>query len=128
MKNIALFLVSIFVAFNTIRLVIHGSREEISVMRLVGASDTFISAPFVISGIMQGLVASILVLMLLYPAIIYNESMFYPFPFFGDPSVKQMLFNYYITDFSSIFIKIVGAGIVIGAISSLFAIRRYLRV
>lgn len=128
MKNTALLLVAIFVAFNTIRLVIHGSREEISVMRLVGASDTFISAPFVISGIMQGLVASILVLMLLYPAIIYNESMFYPFPFFGDASVKQMLFNYYVTDFSTIFIKIVGAGVVIGAVSSLFAIRRYLRV
>jgi cell division transport system permease protein len=128
MKNIALFLVSIFVAFNTIRLVIHGSREEISVMRLVGASDTFISAPFIISGIMQGIVASVLVLILLYPAIIYNESMFYPFPFFGDPSVEKMLFNYYITDFSTIFIKIVGAGVVIGAVSSLFAIRRYLRV
>ena len=128
LKTTVLLLVAAFVAFNTIRLVIHGSREEISVMRLVGASNFFISAPFVISGIMQGLVASLLVLTLLYPAIMYNESLFYPFPFFADAGISAMLFDFYVSDFSIIFAKVVGGGVLIGGVSSLIAIRRYLRV
>ncbi len=128
LKTTVLLLVAMFVALNTIRLVIHGSREEISVMRLVGASDFFISAPFVISGIMQGLVSGVIVLLLLYPAITYNESMFYPFPFFSGDGIEKMLFDFYTNEFGSIFAKIVGGGIVIGALSSLVAVRRYLRV
>ena len=128
MKTTVLLLVAAFVAYNIIRLVIHGAKEEISVMRLVGASNIYISAPFVISGIMQGIVSSILVLLLLYPAIMYNESMFYPFPFFEDPSIEKMLFEFYVNDFGIIFLKITLSGVVIGGVSSWLAVRRYLRV
>jgi len=127
-ETIALVVIAVFVAFNTMRLVIHSSREEISVMRLVGASNVFISSPFIVSGIMQGFIASILVLILLYPALIYNEALFYPFPFFGDGGVDQLLFTYFVNNFPSTFFIIVGSGIAIGAISSFLAVRRYLRV
>jgi len=127
-KTIALVVLAVFVAFNTMRLVMYNSREEISVMRLVGAGNTFISAPFVVSGIMQGLAAGVLVLLLLYPALLYNEALFYPFPFFGETQVETFLFNYYITDFGKIFLIIIGSAIAIGAFSSFIAVRRYLKV
>lgn len=128
LKTVLLVLVAIFVAFNTIRLAIHNSREEIGVMRLVGASNMYISTPFVIAGILQGLVAGILALLIIYPALIFYEGAFYPFPFFEEAGYQGLLFGYYVSNFAYIFSVIVGSGIAIGAISSFFAVRRYLRI
>ncbi len=128
-KAILLVVVALFVSFNTIRLAIHNSREEIGVMRLVGASNLYISAPFVISGILQGLISGILVLLLLYPALIFYETAFYPFPFFAEAAgYDKLLFGYFISNFARIFFILVGSGILIGAVSSFLAVRRYLRV
>lgn len=128
LKTVLLILVAIFVAFNTIRLAIHNSREEISVMRLVGASNFYISTPFVIAGIFQGLIAGVLVLLALYPALIFYEGAFYPFPFFDEAGYTGLLFGYYVSNFGYIFSVLVGSGIAIGAVSSFLAVRRYLRV
>ncbi len=57
---------SVFITFNTIRLAIYTSREEISVMRLVGASNSFIRGPFMLQGIMYGVAAGVLALLILY--------------------------------------------------------------
>lgn len=122
-----LLLLAIFVSFVTIRLAIHHSRDEIGVMRLVGASNAFIRGPFVVTGIMQGVFAGVLVLILLYPALIFYESAFYPFPFFEEVS-GGMLLKYYIGSFQYFFLVLVGGGIVIGAVSSALAVSRYLRV
>ena len=97
-------------------------------MRLVGASNLFISSPFIIAGILQGVFAAVLVLLALYPILIYNESLFYPFPFFSDLDGGKLLFNYFVTDFGKIFLIIMGSGIGIGAVSSLLAVQRYLKV
>jgi cell division transport system permease protein len=129
LKAILLIVVALFVSFNTIRLVIHNSREEIGVMRLVGASNLYISSPFVISGILQGLIAGALVLLALYPALLFYESVFYPFPFFAEAAgYNKLLFGYFVSNFAKIFFIMVGSGMVIGAISSFLAVRRYLRV
>jgi cell division transport system permease protein len=122
-----LLLLAIFVSFVTIRLAIHHSREEIGVMRLVGASNAFIRGPFVVTGIMQGLFAGVLVLILLYPALIFYESAFYPFPFFEEVS-GGMLLGYYVHNFPYFLLVLVGGGIIIGAVSSALAVSRYLRV
>lgn len=128
-KAIVLIAIALFVSFNMIRLVIHNSREEIGVMRLVGASNPFISMPFVISGILQGLIAGVLVVLLLYPALVYYESAFYPFPFFAEAAgYDKLLLGYFVNNFAYIFFTLVGSGILIGAVSSFFAVRRYLRV
>lgn len=127
-KAIVLIVVALFVSFNTIRLAIHNSREEIGVMRLVGASNLYISSPFVISGVLQGFIAGILVLLLLYPALIFYESAFYPFPFFAEAGYDTLLFGYFVSKFANIFFILVGSGMLIGATSSFFAVRRYLRV
>lgn len=126
--SLVLIVIAAFVMFNTVKLAIYNSREEIAVMRLVGASNYYITMPFVIVGVMQGLVAGIIVMLLLYPALIWDETLFYPFPFFSGESVQEFLLNYFISDFYSIFLIVVGGGIIISAASSFLAVRKYLRV
>lgn len=112
---------TILITFNTIRLAIYTSREEISVMRLVGASNMFIRGPFVLQGVMYGLISGVLTLLILYPITLWlgpaTESFF-----------ELNLFNYYVSEFGTLFAIIVGSGVVLGMISSTLAIARHLRV
>lgn len=120
--TIALILISIIIALNTIRLAIYIAREEISVMRLVGANNKYIRGPFVVSGILYGMVSALITLVLLYPSTYWVTSV--TRTFFGGFD----LFSYYLANFGQIFAIIFGTGIVLGAISSYLAVRRYLRI
>lgn len=117
-----LVIVSVIIAFNTVRLAIYISREEISVMRLVGASNKYIRSPFVITGILYGAAAGFITLALLYPVTYY----------LGDATADFFsglnLFRYYIAHFGEFFIIIMGGGVLLGAVSSFLAVRRYLNV
>ncbi len=117
-----LVIISISIAFNTIRLAIYISREEIGVMRLVGASNKYIRGPFVVSGVLYGITSAILTLALFYPLTYYlgdsTENFF----------IGLNLFRYYLVHFGEFFLIIVGSGIVLGAVSSFLAVRRYLNV
>ncbi len=119
---IALIVISILITFNTIRLAIYISREEIAVMRLVGASSKYVRGPFVIIGIMYGTVAALIATAIFFPATYY----------LGRATVNFFtgvnIYNYYITHFGQIFGILLGAGIVVGAVSSYLAVRRYLKV
>jgi len=115
-------IISIIIAFNTIRLTIYISREEISVMRLVGASNKYIRGPFAVAGIMYGIVSAFITLILFYPATYWVSSI--TNTFFSGFSV----FSYYLNNFTMIFLLIVGTGIFLGGISSYLAVRRYLRL
>ncbi|MDO8594269.1 MAG: permease-like cell division protein FtsX [bacterium] len=119
---VVLIAVSIIIAFNTIRLAIFISREEIGVMRLVGASNTYIRGPFVVSGVLYGIISSLLTLALFYPLTYY----------LGDSTENFFsglnLFRYYLAHFGEFFLIIAGSGIVLGAVSSFLAVRRYLNV
>ncbi|MEK7498244.1 MAG: permease-like cell division protein FtsX, partial [Patescibacteria group bacterium] len=57
------------VALNTVRLAIYSNREEIGVMRLVGALNGFISGPYVVQGVLQGLLASVITIIIFFPLI-----------------------------------------------------------
>jgi len=112
---------AVLITFNTIRLAIYTSREEISVMRLVGASNTFIRGPFMLQGIMYGVAAGVLALLIIYPLVLWigpETEAFFQFN----------LFNYFVADFARIFGIIVGSGIVLGMVSSMMAVARYLHV
>lgn len=118
---IVLVVSSVLITFNTIRLAIYTSREEISVMRLVGAGNMFIRGPFILQGVMYGFIAGVVTLLMLYPLTLWlgpvTENFF-----------LLNIFNYYIANFGQIFLMIVGSGVVLGALSSGLAIARYLRV
>lgn len=112
---------SVLIAFNTIRLTIYTSREEISVMRLVGASNMFIRGPFILQGVMYGIVSGVVTLLILYPVVLWlgpgTESFF---------SIN--IFTYFVNNFGHLFFVLVGSGIVLGMVSSTLAIAKYLRV
>lgn len=61
--------ISLVVVINTIRLAIFARREEIEIMRLVGANNVFIRSPFIVEGIMYGLVATGLAIILVWLSI-----------------------------------------------------------
>jgi len=116
-----LVIISAVITFNTIRLAIYISREEISVMRLVGASRKYVRGPFVVEGILYGLTSAFIVLVLSLLIAYY----------IGDFSSKLFglnLFDYYLGDFFRISGIIVLSGIVLGAVASFLAVRKYLKV
>lgn len=120
--TLALVLISIIIAFNTIRLAIYIAREEISVMRLVGASNKYIRGPFIVSGVMYGVVSAVLTLILFYPATYWVSSITRTF-FSGFD-----MWGYYLSQFGIIFAIIISTGALLGAIGSFLAVRKYLRV
>ncbi len=115
-----LLVAAVLITFNTIRLAIYTAREEISIMRLVGASNMYIRGPFMLQGVMYGFLAGILSLALFYPIMIWlgprTEAFF-----------ELNLLTYYLQNFGHIFFVLVGIGIVLGFVSSTLAIARYLR-
>ena len=115
-----LIFISFLIVFNIIRLIIYLSREEIQVMRLIGADDWYVRAPFLVSGAIYGLIGSILATLLLYP-----------FSYWLSPAVERFfggrgLISYYISDFVWLTFVLVSLGVLIGVISSYLSTRRYL--
>jgi cell division transport system permease protein len=115
-------IISMLIAFNTIRLTIYIAKDEISVMRLVGASMSYIQGPFVVVGIIYGVVAGLITLILFLPITYWlgtaTESFFAGFN----------LFSYYLRHLPEIALIIMISGIMIGALSSALAIRKYLKI
>ncbi|MES2007160.1 MAG: permease-like cell division protein FtsX [Patescibacteria group bacterium] len=115
-------LITVAISFNTLRLAIYSSRDEIHVMRLVGAGKGYIRAPFIVEGILYGLIAGIVTLLLFYPLTWWLGKA--TARFFGGISV----FSYYLANFPFFFLIIVGSGVILGAVASYLAVRRYLHV
>ena len=114
-------ILSVIITLNTIRLAMYISRDEIRVMNLVGADHSYITGPFIVTGSMYGVVSAIFVLTALYPITFYVGPKIAPIFF------DLNIFSYYIGNFGQFFLIMFAAGILIGAISSFFAINRYLK-
>lgn len=114
--------ISLVIAFNTIRLTIYNSREEIAVMKLVGATNKYVRGPFMVSGVMCGVAAAAVTLVIFFFLVYYTRDFTQNF-FIGID-----FFSYYRTNFAQIFGIVAGSGVFIGAISSYLAVRRYLKV
>ncbi len=117
-----LVLMSILVTFNTISLTIYIAREEISVMRLVGADNSYIRGPFIVEGVIAGIVASFVSIILLYPSVLWVRST--TAGVYGGID----LVSFYISHFGLLFLILLGSGIILGTVSSFLAIGRYLKV
>jgi cell division transport system permease protein len=114
--------VAIIVTFNTVSLAIYSNRDEIGIMRLVGAPNRFISGPYMVEGIIYGVIGAAISLLLFWPAV-----------YWGAPYLK-----YFVTDldlrayFAENAFRLIGYqavfGIALGVVSSNFAIQKYLKI
>lgn len=118
--SLFLIIISIIITFNTIRLIIYMSRDEISVMKLVGAGNRYVKGPFVVSGILVGICASLLTILIFIPVSIWLGNHMTDF-------IGINLYQYYKSNFLQLFIIMSGSGILLGSIGSLFAINRFLK-
>lgn len=119
---ILLIATTIAISFNTLRLAIYTSRDEIQVMRLVGAGSFYIRAPFMVEGVLYGLIAALVTLLIFYPLTWWLGGA--TGNFFGGVNV----FTYYLAHFFYFFGIIVGTGVLLGALASFLAVRRYLKI
>lgn len=120
---VLLILISIFIISNTIKLTVHARRKEISIMKYVGATNGFIRWPFMVEGIIIGIVAAVLSVFLL--GIAYNYVI-------GEASGLVDTISISLLQFSDTFNALIGTylllGIGIGTIGSAISMRKYLEV
>lgn len=115
-------IIAILVTFNSIRLTMYNYRREVEIMKLVGANPWFIRLPFIVEGTLYGFFAAWVSILL-----------FYPFVYFSSRYIVSVAPNVNIIEFlHTNALEIIGiqllSGIVLGAISSLIAIRKYLKI
>ena len=120
-----LLLVSVFLISNTVTMGISVRKEEISIMKYIGATDFFVRAPFVIEGILIGIFGSALPLGTIY--VLYNKVVEYIGTKF---SVLSGLLNFLPvnTVFSTLAPVVVAIGVGIGFLGSFITVRKHLRV
>lgn len=120
---VTLFIIaSIIIALATIRLAIYSARDEIAVMRLVGASNMYIRGPFIVAGVLSGVFAALITLALFYPAAWYAGSA--TSMWLGEFNI----FSYYTSHFPLFFLVLMGSGIVLAGVASFLGVRRYLKI
>jgi len=118
---VVLLIVSIVIVMNTIRTAVYHRRKEIEVMKLVGATEWFVRGPFVIEGVMTGLIAASIALALLAvgyePVVMRFRADIGFIPLSYDPAF-----------ISSLARDLLVAGALLGALGSYIGVRRYVRI
>ena len=122
---ILLVIISIFIIANTIKLTVHARRKEISIMKYVGATNNFIRWPFIVEGMIIGILSSIISIVIV--GFAYN--------FVAEKLVNaefMQLINMSLISFSDMFSSIIFVymllGIGIGVLGSVISMRKYLKV
>lgn len=112
-------IISAFLISNTIKLAVYARRREISIMKYLGATDWFIKWPFVIEGILLGLLGSVLSILVLFFSYQYLTN---------NVSLNLLLFNFVSAQslLSFILQKFILMGALIGGFGSYLAVKRYL--
>ena len=118
--GIILIIVAVLVVFNTIKLAIDNSKEEISTMKVVGASNWFIRGPFVIQGMIYGIVAFIICF------LISAISAYFLSPKMGAVLPGFDMFSFFLTNWWIFVLIQLGFGIGVGAISAMIVVKKYL--
>ena len=121
---LAFMLISIFIISNTVKLTVHNRRREINIMKYVGATDSYIKWPFIIEGIIVGLLSAgiaYIVTSSVYTGLVGATTKSTPVVSF----IKMLPFNEIWHVFA---VSYAGLGAVIGAIGSAMSVRKYLKV
>lgn len=113
--------ISLLLIGNTIKLAVYSRKREIGIMKFVGATDGFIRWPFIIEGIVIGLIGSLISGILLH----YSYSFIYHKISASIPMLNLVSSTYILGNVLWIFIL---SGITIGSVGSIISIRKFLRV
>ena len=116
---VLLIVISIFIIANTIKLTVHARRKEISIMKYVGATNNFIRWPFIVEGMIIGILASIISIVIVGGAYSVLAG------FLKTINISLVGFKDMI---SSIIVVYMLLGIGIGALGSVISMRKYLKV
>ncbi len=119
-----LLFISIFIIANTIKLTLYARRREIGIMKFVGATDWFVRMPFIIEGIIVGVIGAVSASAMLGAAYYYCSNLVKN-QMIGFMSISLMPFNQIVT---SMVILLITVGIIIGATGSLISVRKFIRV
>ena len=118
-------IISMLIIFNTIQMAIFNRRDELTIMRLLGASTNFIRGPFIVESILYGIVSGVLSIIIIQ-ALFSVSSRTFEASSLGILDINYS--NTYFREHFFIFLGLqLGVGVLIGAISSLIATRRYLK-
>jgi len=121
--TVVFIIVTIMVMFNTIRLTIYNRREEIEIMRLVGATNSYIRGPFLVEGVMYAILATVITsTVLLVAAFFFSAGVenFLALSTAGENLILGLLLRVLLIDLI--------ISLVLGVFASAIAIRRYLRI
>lgn len=114
--------ISTLIIFNTIRMAIFNRREEIQMMKLIGADRSFIRGPFIVEAVVYGLFAALIATGLGYALLYLAAPALHKFGVAVEPTLQMG--TYYI---GFVLLAMIFVGALIGIISSLLATRRYLK-
>ena len=120
--GIVLIIIAMLVVFNTIKLAVESSKEEISTMRIVGASDWFVRGPFIIQGIIYGVISF---LVCFFISAISSYLLV--------PKISVMLpgfnlFDFFLTNWWIFVLIQLGFGVGVGIVSSYIVVKKYLKI
>jgi cell division transport system permease protein len=127
-EKIGLLAAALFVAiaalmiFNTIRMSIHNRREEIYMMRLIGADKGFIRGPFIVEAVVTGVIAAILATGLVYSILFMVEDKLQDYGIVAHPTVELL-----VSFVALVLLAMIAVGSLIGVVSSSLATRKYLK-
>jgi cell division transport system permease protein len=120
--SILFLIIALMIIFNTIRMAIFTRREEVEIMKLVGATKWFIRGPFLVEGTLYGIFGAILSLAILIP---FTRAVS---PFLTDKLGAGSTLDYFASHFLAVSGSMFAIGILIGIISSWLALIRYLKI
>jgi cell division transport system permease protein len=117
-------LVSILVMINILRITIYHRKDEIEIMRLVGATNNYIRGPFVFEGALYNLITSVIVAIIFVPGIAFLIPWIESYLKISATSYTQaLILQMYLSIFGTIFL-----GTLVGVITAYFATKRYLKL
>ncbi len=115
-------LIAVLITFNTIRLTIYNQKQEIEIMRLVGASNWYIRGPFIAEGAFYGTFAALISMLIFYPVLyVFSHKLS-----ILTPGID--LFRYFVHNSWQIVLITWFGGMLLGTLSSVIAMRKHLKI